>query len=112
MSSNFLSQNVQQNNINLRVNDITSRGTIYVENLSLPYSTSNINMGASGNIECSSSVANVGTQIATAANQKLGFHGVQPGTQHSSSGETVGFTVGSGTSANDDSYLYRQCRVN
>ena len=74
---------------------------MYVENLALPYSTSNINMGASGNIVCTSS--GTGTQIATAANQKLAFHGVAPGTQHSSTGETVGFTAGSGTSANDDS---------
>ncbi len=101
MSSNYLSQNVQQKNINLRVNDLTTRGTIYVDNLTLPYSSSKIDMGETGNIECSSS--STGTKIATAADQKVSFHGQNPSTQHSSTGEITGFTSGGSNQAYDNS---------
>lgn len=47
--------------------------------------------------------AGAGSKVGTAANQKLGFWGVTPVVQHSSTGELTGFTAGSGTPVLDDS---------
>ena len=44
-----------------------------------------------------------GTQIATSTSQKLGFWNVTPIVQPSGTGETTGFTAGSGTAVLDDS---------
>jgi len=44
-----------------------------------------------------------GTQIGTGATQKLGFFGATPVAQPSSTGQTSGFTAGSGNAVNDDS---------
>jgi len=44
-----------------------------------------------------------GTKIGTATGQKIGIWNTTPIIQPSSTGETSGFTVGSGTGANDDS---------
>lgn len=44
-----------------------------------------------------------GTKIGTATNQKLGLFNATPIVQPSSTGETSGFTAGSGTGVNDDS---------
>jgi len=44
-----------------------------------------------------------GSQIGTAAAQKIGFWGATPVIQPASTGETVGFTAGIGTGVNDDS---------
>ena len=44
-----------------------------------------------------------GTKLGEAANQKLGFWGATPVVQPSGTGETVGFTAGSGTAVLDDS---------
>jgi len=47
--------------------------------------------------------ATTGTQIATAASQKLGVYGVTPVIQPAGTGETVGFVAGAGTAVLDDS---------
>ena len=44
-----------------------------------------------------------GTKIGTAATQKIGFFNATPVVQQSGTGETTGFTGGSGTTARDDS---------
>ena len=44
-----------------------------------------------------------GTKIGTATGQKLGFFNATPVIQQSSTGETTGFTAGSGTAVLDDS---------
>lgn len=44
-----------------------------------------------------------GTKIGTATSQKLGFYNATPIIQPSGTGETTGFTAGSGTGVNDDS---------
>lgn len=44
-----------------------------------------------------------GTQIGTAPDQKLGVFGATPVAQHSSTGETNGFTAGAGVAAKVDS---------
>ena len=44
-----------------------------------------------------------GTKIGTATGQKLGFYNATPVIQQAGTGETVGFTAGSGTAVNDDS---------
>jgi len=44
-----------------------------------------------------------GTKIGTATSQKIGFFNATPVVQQSGTGETTGFTVGSGTTARDDS---------
>jgi hypothetical protein len=44
-----------------------------------------------------------GTKIGTATTQKLGFFNATPIAQPSSTGQTAGFTAGTGTSVNDDS---------
>lgn len=44
-----------------------------------------------------------GTKIGTGTTQKLGFWNATPIVQPSSTGETTGFTAGSGTGVNDDS---------
>ena len=44
-----------------------------------------------------------GTKIGTATSQKIGFFNATPVVQQSGTGETTGFTGGSGTTARDDS---------
>jgi hypothetical protein len=44
-----------------------------------------------------------GTQLGTAASQKLGFWGKTPAIQYSTVGTVTGFTAGSGTASKDDS---------
>jgi hypothetical protein len=44
-----------------------------------------------------------GTKIGTATGQKLAFYNATPVAQHSTTGETVGVTHGSGTATKDDS---------
>lgn len=44
-----------------------------------------------------------GTEIGTAAGQKLGFWGATPVIQPATTGTTTGFTAGTGTGVNDDS---------
>ena len=44
-----------------------------------------------------------GTKIGTATAQKIGFWNVTPIVQPSGTGETTGFTAGSGTAVLDDS---------
>ncbi len=44
-----------------------------------------------------------GTQIATAATQKLGFYGATAVVQQNTTGTVTGFTAGTGTAANSDS---------
>jgi hypothetical protein len=44
-----------------------------------------------------------GTKFGTASNQKIALWGATPVAQHSSTGETTGFTAGAGTAVNDDS---------
>lgn len=44
-----------------------------------------------------------GTKIGTATSQKLGFFNATPVVQQNGTGETTGFTAGSGTGVNDDS---------
>jgi len=44
-----------------------------------------------------------GTKIGTATSQKIGFFNATPVVQQSGTGETTGFTAGSGTTARDDS---------
>lgn len=44
-----------------------------------------------------------GTKIGTATGQKLAFHNSTPVIQHSTTGETVGFTAGGGTTVTDAS---------
>lgn len=47
--------------------------------------------------------ATTGTKLGTATTQKLGLWNATPVVQPSSTGETLGFTAGSGTAVNDDS---------
>jgi hypothetical protein len=47
--------------------------------------------------------ATTGTKIGTATTQKLGFWNATPVVQPNGTGETVGFTAGSGTAVNDAS---------
>jgi len=44
-----------------------------------------------------------GSKIGFAANEKWAFHGATPVVQHSTTGETVGFTAGGGTTVTDAS---------
>ena len=44
-----------------------------------------------------------GTKIGTATAQKLGFYNATPVVQQATTGTTIGFTAGSGTTARDDS---------
>lgn len=44
-----------------------------------------------------------GSEMGQSATDKIGFYGNTPIVQPSSTGETTGFTAGSGTAANDDS---------
>ena len=44
-----------------------------------------------------------GTKIGTTTSQKMGFYNATPIVQPNGTGETVGFTAGSGTGVNDDS---------
>jgi len=100
MSSKYLNQNVPQDNINLRVNDLRTNGTLNVDQVSLLFSNSKIDLGVSGDIETSTVI---GSNIATTPSQKISFHGQAPSTQHTSTGETVGVNIGSGTTIRDDS---------
>lgn len=49
------------------------------------------------------SVSSAGIQIGEATTREVGFFGATPIAQPSSTGETTGFTAGSGTAVNDDS---------
>ena len=100
MSSKYLNQNVQQDNINIRVNDLRTNGTLNASQVSLLYSDSTIDLGVSGNIETSTVV---GSNIASSPSQKISFHGAAPSIQHTSTGETAGVTVGVGTTIKNDS---------
>lgn len=44
-----------------------------------------------------------GTTIAPSSSQKVSFHGSTPVVKHSTTGQTAGFTAGSGTAVLDDS---------
>ena len=44
-----------------------------------------------------------GSKIGDAATQKIGFWNATPVAQPAATGETTGFTAGSGTAVNDDS---------
>ncbi len=44
-----------------------------------------------------------GTKFGLAANQRIGFHNATPVVQHATTGETVGFTAGGGTTVTDAS---------
>jgi hypothetical protein len=44
-----------------------------------------------------------GTKIGTATTQKLGLYNATPVVQHSTTGQTAGFTAGAGTGVRDDS---------
>lgn len=60
----------------------------------------NIQMQDGRNIQLATGT---GTKIATGSTQKLGFFNATPIVQPSSTGETTGFTAGSGTAVRDDS---------
>lgn len=59
-----------------------------------------LNISDAGNIVLGTTT---GTKIGTATTQKIGLWNATPVVQHSSTGETSGFTAGSGTGVNDDS---------
>jgi len=61
---------------------------------------SNVVLSNAVNIACS---ATTGSKIGTTTSQKIGFWNATPIAQPSSTGETTGFTAGSGTAVNDDS---------
>jgi predicted acyltransferase (DUF342 family) len=115
MSSKYISQVTPQKNINIACNsivtteDIVANNDIIVNNdcviqnnlrcyqdsvfdrnlnvgsLTIGNSGANIDMGDDNNIKTSST--STGTMIGLSASEKLGFHGVPPGTMHSSNGE-------------------------
>ncbi len=127
MSSKFLNQGIPQQNIDVIAHDIIAKNdvtgndliannnmvvtnnfrcyqdSIFDRNLnigSLTISNGNIDMGDDNNIKTSDS--STGTMIALSASEKLSFHGVTPGTQHSSTGETNGVSGGSGATIHPD----------
>jgi len=72
--------------------DITLDGTVSISDSITLADAKNISVGTT-----------TGTKIGTDATQKIGFFNATPIAQPSSTGETSGFTAGSGTSVNDDS---------
>ena len=125
MSSNYLSQNTPQQNINLACNDITTnndvicnhdciiqnnfrcfQNSVFDQNLNVGSLTmgsngANLDMGDDNNIKTSDS--STGSIIALTPSEKLAFHGQTPGTQHSSTGEINGVVTNSGGSLHIDS---------
>lgn len=65
-----------------------------------PLRTAGITVGGGSNIAFSTST---GTKIGTGTTQLIAFHNSTPVAQHSSTGETVGFTAGGGTTVTDAS---------
>lgn len=58
---------------------------------------------ATDNLKTETPKSDGGVQVGQSATDKVGFFGETPVVQPSSTGETTGFTAGSGTAANDDS---------
>lgn len=60
-------------------------------------------IGSGGVVAISANPGTTGTKIGAAAGQKVGFFNTTPVVQPSTTGETVGFVGGAGTTVHDDS---------
>jgi len=83
--------------LQVRLNDDSARGNMEAGALGL---NSTLTMGEAANMAFGTTT---GTKIGGSTSQKLGFWNATPIVQPSSTGETVGFTAGGGTTVTDAS---------